>query len=333
MTSEPVSEPAAPAEVQSPPPRSSSGRLIAVAAILALGAGAYASFPLWRGPLGLPAAAPGESFEVENLRAELSAATSRIAQLEARGPATAGAVDATRLDRLEEALKTTHAAGPAGEVESLTKQVAELKRNSADAAALLRLADRLEQVETALRDLQGKRSSAAALLLAAGQLREAVAAGRPYEAEWRTARVLAGEDGESLALLDGLGGQAASGIATRNALAQRFDALAPALIRAEILPEGEGWWRRTADRLLSLVTIRREDGAAMGHNTAAIVGRAQAALSGGNLAAALAELNALDGGPAEAAAPWVTEAKARQAADKALSQLTAQALALAGAKL
>jgi hypothetical protein len=333
MTSEPVSEPAASAKAPTPPPRSSSGRLIPVLAILALGGGAYATLPLWRAQLGLPSPVAGDAFEVENLRAELSAATARLAQLEARPTAAVG-MDTGRLDRLEEALKASpnHAGAPAAEFDSLSKQMADLKRNSAEASAVLRLAERLELLDLAVRELQAKRSSAAALLLAAGQLREAVAAGRPFESEWRAARVLAGEDSESLGLLDQMKEYAAKGIAPRAALVQRFDALAPALIRAEILPEGDGWWRRTADRLLSLITIRREDGAALGQNAAAIIGRAQAAVARGDLTAALAELEHLSPGPAEAAAPWLAEAKARQSADKILSQLTAQAVALAGAK-
>lgn len=333
MTSEPASEPNAAVEAPTlPPPRRSSGRLIAVLAVLALGGAAYGTFPLWKAQLGLPIPPAAESFEVENLRAELSAATARIAQLEARGPAAPGSVDTARLDRLEEALKAAHgqAGAPAAELDSLSKQMADLKRNSAEASAVLRLAERLEQLDLAVREMQSKRSSAVALLLTTGQLREAVAAGRPFESEWRAARVMAGDDAESLGLLDQLKDQVSTGIAPRAALIQRFDILAPALIRAEILPEGEGWWRRTADRLLSLVTIRREDGAAIGANAAAVVGRAQAALTRGEMAAALYELEALSPGPAEAAAPWIAEAKARQVADKALSQLAAQAVALAG---
>jgi hypothetical protein len=334
MTSEPASQSATPVE-EAPSQggkRSSSGPLIAVLALLAAGGGAYATFPLWSARLGLPAPAASDSFELENLRAELSAATSRIAQLEARGPATPGGVDNSRLDRLEEALKGAQgqAGASSGDVESLSKQIADLKRNSVEAGAVLHLAERLEAMDLTVRELQSRRSSAAALLLAVGQLREAVASGRPFEAEWRTARVLAGDDGESLALLDQLKDSAVSGIATRAILVSRFEALAPALIRAEILPEGEGWWRRTLDRLLSLVTIRREDGAAMGANVAAIIGRAQALVTRGDIAAALAELDHLSTGPAEAAATWVAEAKARQGAEKVLSQLTAQTLALAG---
>ncbi|KIL97978.1 hypothetical protein CCC_01039 [Paramagnetospirillum magnetotacticum MS-1] len=331
MTSEPAPMPApAPEAPTQGAPSRSSGRLMLILALLALGGGAYGSFPLWRAQIGMPVASEG--FEVENLRAELSAATNRIAQLEAKGPTSNP--DAARLERLEETVKAApaHASAPMAEIESLAKQIAELKRSSAEASAVLRLSERLEQLDQNVRELQSKRSSAAALLLAVGQLREAAAAGRSFESEWRAARVLAGEDSESLALLDGLKPFAGTGIASRATLAQRFETLAPALIRAEILPEGDGWWRRTLDRLLSLVTIRREDGAALGQNAAAIIGRAQAAISRDDPAGALAELEGLSAGPAQAAQSWITEARARQSADKALSQLTAQALALAGAK-
>jgi hypothetical protein len=193
MTSEPASEPTAQGPdtqgpdakgpdakggMQSPLRHSSSRHLIALLAGLALAGTAYGSFPLWRDQVGLPAAPASDSFEVENLRAELSAITARLAQLEARPATASGTADNTRIDRLEEALRTAqaHAAGPAGEIDSLTKQVADLKRNSAEASAVLRLAERLELMDLAVRELQAKRSSAAALLLAAGQLREAVAA-------------------------------------------------------------------------------------------------------------------------------------------------------------
>lgn len=334
MTTEPAAETAAPAVEGPKPEGKGSSKVIPIILALAVGAGAAGSFPLWRAKLGLPAPEAGESFEVENLRAELSAATSRLAQLEARPIAPADTAPAAapaengRLTALEAAVKTL----PTAEIESLSRQVAELKRNSADAAALLRLTDRVEQAEAALRELQAKRASAAALLLAVGQLREAALSGRPYAGEWRAARVLAGEDTESLALLENLREHAETGIAGRADLARRFDALAPAIIRAEMLPEADGWQRRTLDRLLSLVTIRRDDGVALGASAAALVGRAQAALNAGDAAGAVAELDRLSAGPAETARPWLEEAKARLAAETALSRLTAQSLALAGAR-
>lgn len=344
MTPEPASEPTTvesaepPSPSSSPSPASSSRGIVAGLLVLLVLAVAVASFPLWRDQAGFPATQSG--FDVKNLRAELAAANVRLSQLEAKPTQPAGTVaaksDDGRLAALEQGLRAiqTQPSVPASlvsEVETLSKQVAELRKTAADAATLLRLADRLDQADAAIRDLQAHRSSAAALLLATSQLREALNLGLVFDAELRAVKILAGDDAEAARALEPLKERAAAGIAPRAALADRFDTLAPALLRAEILPESDGWWRRVMDRLLSLVTIRREDGTAAGSSTAAIVARTQADLTRGDLAAATQEAATLTGGPAQLAAPWLAEAKARLAADKAVSELAAQALALAGA--
>jgi hypothetical protein len=350
MTQEPASE--SPATVASgsssaepapeparAPPRAS----MVIAPVLVLLAAA-ATFPLWRDQAGFPT--PGGGFEIENLRAELSAATTRLAQLEARpvtvpapqAPAAApAAVDESRLIALEQGLRALQAqpALPStliADVESLSKQLAELRKTAADSATMLRLVDRIDQVEAAIRELQAKRSSGVALLLAVGQLREAVALGQPFDSELRTARVLAGDDAALLRSAEIMAERAGSGLPPRSTLIARFDALAPAIIRAEILPADDGWQRRVMDHLLALITIRREDGNAAGGTAAAIVARTQAALNRNDLAAAIVELSALEPAAAAQAAAFVADAKARLAADKALSEMAAQAVALAGAK-
>ena len=349
MTPEPASEPTLPA--QSPPsdrvgadttadaigaPSSSSRGVVAVLLVLLALAIAVASFPLWRDQAGFPAA-PSSDAEIEGLRTQLSATGARLAGLEARLAQQPGAAagDDARLAALEQGLRAigSQPALPsslAGDVETLTKQVADLRKTAADAATMLRLADRLDQADAAIRDLKAHRSSAAALLLATSQLREAVNLGMSFDAELRSVGVLAGTDGEIAPVLDALKDRAAVGIAPRAVLGERFAALALVVLRAEILPEGEGWWRRVLERMLSLITIRREDGSPAGASTAAVLARAQAALARGDLAAAVAEVQSLSNGPAAAAAPWLAEAQARLGADKALSELTAHALALAG---
>ena len=288
--------------------------------------------------IGAAPAAPPEA--VAELQAELAATRDRLHALEARLAQPAPAAD---LSPLEERLGQTEAAVKAlqaqpqvpaklvEEVEALGKQVAELRRTSADAAAVLRLADRVEKVETGFREMQARRSSAAALLLAVGQLREALSAAMPYDSEWRSLKALAGSDAEIAAALDALKPRALVGIPTLPTLTARLNAQAPAIVRAEILPEQQGWWRQTLDRLTSLVTIEREDGAAAGTSPAAILARAQAALASGDLAQAVAEMEGLSGGSAEAAAPWIADAKARLAAGKAVSDLTAHVVAAVGA--
>lgn len=346
MTQEPASEPVTNTAAAEPPEPSrlpSRFGMVAVPVLLALAAAA--TFPLWRDQAGLPA--PGGGFEVENLRAELSAASQRLAQLEARpaptvsgsapAPAPAAPADDGRLAALEQALRGLQAqpALPSTlvtDVDLISKQLAELRKTAADSATMLRLVDRLDQVEASLRDLQAKRSSAAVLLLAVGQLREAVNGGQAFDAELRAVKVLAGDDAALIRAAESLAERAGAGLAPRTALIARFDALAPRIIRAEILPAEDGWQRRVMDRLLSLVTIRREDGNAAGDNAAAQVARAQAALGRNDLAVAIAQLDGLSAGPAAQAAPWLAEARARLAADKVLSEMAAQAIALAGAR-
>ncbi len=282
-----------------------------------------------------PSAAGGD------LAAELAATRDRLHALEARlavpsqAPVELAPLE-NRLAQAETALRALQAqpqvpAKLVEEVEGLGKAVAELKRTSADAAAVLRLADRVEKVEAGFRDMQARRSSAAALLLAVGQVREAVAAALPYDGELRALKVLAGGNAEMAAPLETLKARAATGIPTLPVLTARLTAQAPTIIRAQVLPEQQGWWRQTLDRVASLVTIEREDGNAAGTSPAAILARAQAALVVGDLPAAAAEIEGLSGGPAEQAAPWLADAKARIAANKALSELTAQVVAAVGA--
>lgn len=286
-----------------------------------------------------PVASPAAPAQAE-MQAEMAALREQLRALEGRLAQQPRAADATPLEnRLAqaEAAVTALQAQPQvpakllEEVESLGKQVADLKRTSADAAAVLRLADRVEKVEAGFRDMQARRSSAAALLLAVGQLREALAAAMPYDSELRALKALAGADAEVAATVEILKPRAAAGIPTLPVLTARLDAQAPAIIRAQVLPEQQGWWRQTLDRLASLVTIEREDGNAAGTSPAAILARAQAALAAGDLSGAVAEMEGLTGGPAEQAAPWIADAKARLLAGKAVSELTAHVVAAIGA--
>lgn len=341
-----IAEPDVP-EVETAKGRSWMPVAIAVAVIMSAGAAALVwsemrpemdlpSPPALPGLVHMPPPSGGP-----DLAAELAATRDRLQALEARlavppqNPAELAPLE-NRLTQTETALRALQAqpqvpAKLVEEVEGLGKAVTELKRTSADAAAVLRLADRVEKVETGFRDLQSRRSSAAALLLAIGQLREAVAAALPYDTELRALKALAGGNADMAPPLEALKARAAAGIPTAPVLAARLAVQAPVIVRAQVLPEQQSWWRQTLDRMASLVTIEREDGNAAGTSPAAILARAQAALALGDLSAAAAEIEGLSGGPAEQAAPWLADTKARIAANKALSELTAQVVAAVGA--
>lgn len=282
---------------------------------------------------------------VAGLRDELAQAR----QQDARTAAAAPAIDPQRIEQMAERLQTVEAAqanrvDPArvaalGEtVERLGNELARtqealagLGRSAADAATVLRLSDRVDAAEAAVRQAQSRVNSAQNLLLAVGQLREAVGRGEGFDAELRAVAAVAANDPQVAQAVQALAPLAGRGIPSRTVLAGRFEELAGQIVRADIGPKEDGWWRQTVQRLAGLVTVRRTEGDVAGDSVAAIVARAEAALDKGNLAAAVQELETLQGPAAETAAPWLQAAKARLTTDKALSDLTAHAVSLAQA--
>ncbi|GAB3444885.1 COG4223 family protein [Insolitispirillum peregrinum] len=236
--------------------------------------------------------------------------------------------DTSALEKRLGTLETTLGTTLNEQLVALGKEIGELKANRAQASSVLALADRVAAVEGAIQQAMARQDQALAFLLAVGQLRAAVDEGRPFADELKTARAVAPSTIDVETLTSGFAAQAASGVATTIQLQQDFAAQAGAIIRAGALPnETADWWSRTVDRMMSLVSIRRTDGDAVGTSPAAVVSRAEALLKQGALSGAIAELAALDGQAATAAQPWLTAAKARLAATSGLSELTGEALA------
>lgn len=289
-------------------------------------------------------AAPGE---VAALQQQVAALQQQVAELRQRGPVAEGGqggdlarIDdvAQRVSALEQSLGDQNRADPRV-VAALTEQtqrqgeqIAQLQqaleaqsRNSADAASVLRLSQRLDAAEEALRENQSRRESAQALLLAVGQLREAVNQGGPFQGELETVKVLAGDESKPLA--EAVGGYAQQGIPNRLTLRDRFNRIAPDIVRADLHAKGGGWFNETLDRLSALVTVRRIDGEAAGKSTSAIVARAEQRLADNDLSGAMEELTGLEGEALDAATPWMSDARARLAAERSLSELTSQVVA------
>ncbi len=216
------------------------------------------------------------------------------------------------------------------ELDALGGRIDQMARGSADAASVLRLALRIDRLEADLRDLQHRRGDAAARLLALGQLRAAVNLAQPFDAELKTVIALAGADAPMAALLAPLAARAKAGIPTRPMLSERFEALEPAVVRADILPAQGGWSRRAMERVLTLVTVRRETGEVAGASAAAVAARLRARLAAGDLAGAVTQGQDFSAAPAELLAGWLDDAKARLEADQILSEVTAQGIAAAG---
>ncbi|MEQ8345831.1 MAG: mitofilin family membrane protein [Sneathiellaceae bacterium] len=81
-----------------------------------------------------------------------------------------------------------------------------------------------------------------------------------------------------------------------------------------------GWWDQVVDGARGLVTIRPV-GDVAGDSPGALLARAEQALAMRDLPRAVAEVGQLTGGPAEAMAGWLEQARARLAMTAALAQL------------
>ncbi|HYF87158.1 mitofilin family membrane protein [Azospirillum sp.] len=267
-----------------------------------------------------PAAAPGNGGNGE-AAAGLAALTQRIDALEQRPAAAApdtGVADAQkaladRLAALEQ--KVSAAAGNAQAAQELRGEVDSLKQQ-------------VTSVNQAVTQRQDAATAAQALVLAAGQLRASLSGGQPFQQDLQAVRALNIADAGVTQPLDAVAPYAAKGIPTRAQLTDRFEPLAGEIVRADIRGEGNGWIDSAVGKLSTLVTVRREGGGVVGTTSDAVVARAEAALSEGNLAKAVEELSTLQGPAAQTAGPWLADAKARLAADQAARQLNDRAIAL-----
>lgn len=163
----------------------------------------------------------------------------------------------------------------------------------------------------------------AALAIAAGQLESSVADGGAYRPALDRVRALAEDDAAIVREIVVLDPRAGKGVPTVTQLAAGFAKIAPKL--STTLPEAEeSWTERLRQKTMSLVKMRPvgEDGAR------SPVTRAERALAGGDLKAAVAALDGL-AGPIEA---WRKDADARLAADAALVAIRARVADLLAAE-
>ncbi len=186
---------------------------------------------------------------------------------------------------------------------------------------IVTLAERLAKLEATLPELAGAieketaGARSAALAIAFANLRASVSDGRPYAAELDTLGALAPALGD----LGVLPSYAETGIPTLLALTRSFATVSDEALAA---PEPDG---SLAGSLMtsaqSLVKIKRIDDAPAGEGALATLARAKAALDHGDLAAAVKQVETLDGPEREAFATWLGQARARLSASDILTRL------------
>jgi uroporphyrinogen-III synthase len=239
-----------------------------------------------------------------------------------------GAVE-TRLDALVETMKG---------LDSRFEQLAQQPKNEADMARLAaltaenrrqgqelaRLQEELAGLNATLGE-RGEQRRSESLVLALGQLREALERGAPYAPALATARSLAADDQAVMPLLAPLDAGADRGVPTRADLRARFDKVAAEAARRDTVAAADGWWGPLAERLSSLISVRRV-GEVDGDTNAALLARAEQRLEADDLAGAVAEVEKLQGAAAAPAQAWLADARARLQADAAFARLSAYAL-------
>jgi hypothetical protein len=229
------------------------------------------------------------------------------------------------------------AAGFARDLAALHEQVARLQGEEDGSASttqavaamggqIAHMLNQLADQQNRLSDLE--RTSPKALVkplavLALSRLRQAVEQGSSYEGALDGVhRMLEGTalpETANKALLT-LDAHKSEGVASALALRDSFSTRIDAIIDAEALPKDPSWWDRSWAWAKGLVSAR-PTGDATGKDAPAIVARAETALNRGEIDRAVAELQGLSPAAAEAAAGWLRQARARQAALGAVDAL------------
>jgi uroporphyrinogen-III synthase len=176
-----------------------------------------------------------------------------------------------------------------------------------------------------------------AAVVALGALRGALPLDKPYAASLKAVDDLAAADsdlqGKLAPALDSLRPLAEAGAPTLAQLqtslpSQAIAEAANAEATSDAVGAEPGWSERLINRLSEAVTVRPIGENAEGDGPLAHLARGEAKLEAGDLAGAVAEIGALQGKPAQAAAAWLAGAKARLAQDQASATLDRTATAL-----
>lgn len=273
----------------------------------------------------------------------LSAMSERVSTLEAavsqgagRDPETDAALESLsaelarltdRIAGLEEDFETLRSRAGAPSEELVNRLSSEAERLDSILARQSELAARLAAAEADLDAVQDDRAAAPGgretlLLLATLQLRDALQGSGPYADPLAMLQNLAAEDAALTPIIEPLERRATTGVPSLAELRARFPDVARRIAAIESAKEGEGWSAGVLRRLSEAVNLRPV-GLVEGAAPTAVAARAEVKLNEGDLAGAVAELDALDGAAAEAAASWRADAEARLAARRAVSELGA----------
>lgn len=153
---------------------------------------------------------------------------------------------------------------------------------------------------------------AAALLLTMTQLRSTLnRPGESFASDLGLLRNLVGDENTDLmASIDKLSPHADAGVLTPAGLSEELKSLTGEIVVASLQGEDVSFQERAKARLNSVFQVEKDGELVTGTPTQAAVVKAQDALAQGDLAAAITQMQGLDGPAAAAVAPWLDKAKA-----------------------
>lgn len=318
-------EPAPPAATDKEPAKRPS-RLPLAAAVVAVALSGAAFVRTMQTDVPAPAMTKAEGADLQRAVSQLEARIGKPATDEALAGRVASLEKA--VEGLSQRVDRPAAADPRQDdlerrVKGLEDTVGGLRGGAAD---LSQLSERLDTLSRSVDALKADNFTAQGLVLASGMMRMAITGDGPFETIFRTARALGASDPAITTTLDGIAPFAAKGVPTRSQLTERFAGLAGGMVRAEQAAAGGDWIDRARDTVSSLITVRRSSGDVAGSGAEAVVARTQAALRSGSLSQAIADVETLQGPAAAVAAPWLADAKARQAVEDAVHKLGQRAI-------
>jgi hypothetical protein len=287
--------------------------------------------------------APPELADLSKRVAQLETSLKSLAETAQQGGsiASAAAIDqqiAAAEQRLDAKIAEALAKGESADGSAISQIKSEMSELKAKIGALAQLgtgenaellpelstlSERIGKLEATLPKIAGaigkeaEGAKSAAVAIAFANLRAAVSDGRPYSAELDTISALA----PSVTDLGVLPAYAEKGIPTLPELARSFAATRDGALAAAAPASNESLVGSLMASAQSLVKIKRIDQPATGEGPGAALARAEAALDKGDLAAAVKDVETLDGAPREAFSAWLGEAHARLAADETLTRL------------
>ena len=283
--------------------------------------------------------APSGGADVAAASEQLDALTARVDALEQQDSsdesgARLAEIESSLVDMVEtqSAFAAQLSETPSGD--ALTAVEGRLGAIEAREAELARLSEQITDIEGRLAAITAAdvvEPRALALVLALQQLRVAVAAGQPFAKELDLARRLAGTNNPLVAPLQTLEPNAGEGLATVDQLRAEFSAVARILLQASLSGDASASLvDRLRARLAGIVSVRRTDvpDDEEGDSIDQALGRADAALAGGDLGAAVAALESHEEGAPADVTDWLEAARARVAADEVIAQADAAALAI-----